>query len=1506
MKKILGLDLGTNSIGWALLNSEIEHPSKQMNIEMAGSRIIPMDAALLGDFDKGNSISQTAEKTRLHSVRLMRERHLLRRERLHRILELLGFLPEHYRNEIDFEKNPGKFLADAEPKLPWRKDETGTPAFLFQASFQEMLSEFAKFQPALVTEGRKVPYDWTIYYLRKKALTEPVGKEELAWILLNFNQKRGYYQLRGEEEDENPGKWVEYCPLKVVAVEATKEKKGKDTWYNVHLENGWVYRRSSPVPLNWEGQMKDFIVTTEVNPDGSLRLDTYGEVKRSFRAPKEDDWMLIKKRTETDVMKSGKTVGCYIYDTLLQNPEQKIIGKLVKTVERKFYKTELRQILEAQTAFHAELRDRQVYQRCIEALYPANETHRRNIAGRDFVYLLMEDILFYQRPLKSKKTLIDNCPYESYAYVDKTSGEIKKASSKCIAKSHPLYQEFRLWQFLSNVRIYQKEKKEEGVLRTDVDVTGEYLPSEEAYAALFDWLNQRKEIDQKTFLKYPPFGFKKEAANFRWNYVEDRKYPCNETRYALASRLKKTGVCDDFLSRRTEEWLWHILYSVSDREEIEKALDTFAAKHALGSEFVEAFKKCPPFEKEYGAYSAKAIKKLLPLIRRGCHWKAEGVEEPTRKRIESLLRGEGYENMPDKVKARIRSFSDLSCFQGLPVWLACYVVYGRHSEAKEVTKWKTPEELAAYLASFKQHSLKNPIVEQVITETLRVVRDVWKAAGSIDEIHVELGREMKNPAPVRARMSAQMMANETANLRIKALLAEFVNPEYEIENVRPYSPGQQEILRIYEDAVLTGEDEVAEDIELILKKFKESKQPSKSEFMRYKMWLEQKYRSPYTGELIPLGKLFTPAYEIEHIIPQSRYFDDSFSNKVICESAVNKLKDNQLGYEFIKRHHGQIVETGFGGKVKIFSVEAYEEFVREQYAKSREKMKKLLMDDIPEQFIARQLNDSRYISKVIMKLLSAVVRVEDGQGSYEPEAVSKHVVVCTGSVTDRLKKEWGMNDVWNSLVYPRFERLNTLTQSQCFGHWENKGGKRVFQTEVPLEYQKGFNKKRIDHRHHAMDAIVIACATRRHVNYLNNEAASLKAEIPRQELQKLLCDKVKTDGNGNYRWVLRKPWATFTEDAKGVLEDIVASPKKNIRVINKMTNRYQHIDAEGKRVYKKQTKGDSWAIRKPMHKDTIFGKVNLRRVKEVRLAVALDTPSRLVDKKMKAKVFQLLAEQYDTKRIVQYFKENACLWKELNLAKIPVYYFTDESSEPLVAVRKPLDATFNEKKIKETVTDTGIQQILLNHLRSKNGEASLAFSPEGIEEMNRNRVALNGGKAHAPIYKVRVCEPLGNKFAVGFRGNKGSKYVVAAKGTNLFFAVYGTEEGKRTYETVPLTIVIEREKQRLPPVSEKNEAGDELLFSLSPNDLVYVPTEEELEVGRIQEPMDRGRVYKMVSCTGNEAHFVPANVANPIVQAIELGSNNKAQRAWTQEMIKEVCWPIKVDRLGRMVSLYNR
>jgi len=1512
MKKILGLDLGTNSIGWALVGGIEENKE----IFGMGSRIIPMSQDILGKFDSGQTVSQTAARTEFRGIRRLRERHLLRRERLHRVLNILGYLPDHYSKYIDFEKKLGQFIDENEPKLAWKEVDNNKFDFLFKTSFYEMVEEFKTSNPelfALNTKGeeRKIPYDWTIYYLRKKALNTKIEKEELAWLLLNFNQKRGYYQLRGEEEEETPNKLVEFHALKVTEVTADEPQKGKtDIWYNVILENGWIYRRSSKTPLfDWKDKIKEFIVTTDLNDDGSIKLDKDGNQKRSFRAPSEDDWTLLKKKTESDIDKSQMTVGCYIYNTLLQNPSQKINGKLVRTIERKFYKQELEAILNKQKEFHPELRDSGLYSTCLEELYEINESHRNSIGTKDFTHLFLNDIIFYQRPLKSKKSLISNCKYE-IRYKDKEKSTEEKFPIKCIAKSHPLFQELRLWKFVNDLRILEREKNLDGKLRMDVDVTSEFLKSEDDIVALFDWLNDKKEIKQDTLLS-SYFKIKKKKGDdkhsHRWNYVEDKEYPCNETRAQMLSRLSKiSNVPTGFLDKEKELALWHILYSVEDKLEIEKALKSFAMKHGLGEDFVDAFKKLPPFKKEYGSYSAKAIKKMLSLMRMGKYWDENNIDPNTKERIDKIITGEFDENMRNRVREKAINLKDITDFKGLPEWLVCYVVYNRHSESGDILEWKTPQYIEDYLKNeFKQHSLRNPIVEQIITETLRTVKDIWKKYGDFSEIHIELGREMKNPKEVRENMTKLNSQNENTNLRIKALLAELSNHD-DIENVRPYSPSQQEILKIYEEGILNSGIEIPDEIMKITK----NSQPSKSDLTRYKLWLEQKYRSPYTGEMIPLGKLFTSAYQIEHVIPQSRYFDDSLSNKVICEAEVNTEKGNYLGYEFIKNNEGRIIELGFGKKVKLFTLQEYEEFVKFHYSKSRGKMKKLLMEDLTEDFIDRQMNDSRYISKVVKSLMSNIVREED-----ETEAISKNVIPCTGMITNTLKKDWGLNDVWNRIVTPRFERMNELTKSNDFGHWTVKDGKKVFQTEMPLILQKGFQKKRIDHRHHAMDALVIACATRNHVNYLNNEHAKQKNSDIRYDLRNKLrrIEEIEIDRIENGIKIRKKikvakefhkPWNTFTQDAQNALENIVVSFKQNLRVINKTVNKYQRIE-DGKKVLATQTKGDSWAIRKPLHKETVAGIVNLRFKKEVNLSTAIDKWEMLVDKDLKTKIKQLINEGLDKKKIQKYFAEQENKWMGKELTKIELYYFSsDKESDVLVASRAKLDESFNAKKI-ESITDTGVKKILTNHLLKYENEGKehpeLAFSSEGIEEMNNNIRALNDGKNHQPIYKVRTYEPKGNKFNVGIKGNKKDKFVEAAKGTNLFFAIYQDNDSNRSYESIPLNIVVERLKQGLGEVPEINEKGHQLLLHLSPNDLVYVPSEEEINSQAKNTSISKlNRIYKMVSSSGTQCFFSRNDIANTIVNKLEFSALNKMERAITGEMIKDVCIKLKIDRLGNI------
>lgn len=1483
MKNILGLDLGTNSIGWALVQMD-EDGVYNKHIRL-GSRIIPMSQDVLGKFDSGVTESQTAVRTGYRGTRRLRQRCLLRRERLLRVLHVLGFLPSHFDDSIGW--NPehtatyGKFLDDSEPKIAWRREEDGRMQFIFMDSFQKMLEDFVREQPQLVADDKKIPLDWTLYYLRKKALSEPVSKQELAWILLSFNQKRGYYQLRGEEEEEeNATKKEEYYSLRVVRVEKTEELKGKDPWYNIHLENGWIYRRSSRVPLDdWESKVKEFIVTTEYEEDGTPKLDKDGNVKRSFRAPKPDDWTLLKKRTEADIDSEGATVGAYIYDHLLAHPSDKIRGKLVRTIERKFYKTELEAILRKQADYIPELRDAALLEACARELYKNNEAHVQSLLKHDLKYLLVQDLIFYQRPLKSKKSLIDNCPYEHYEYVDYETGEVKIQHIKCIAKSNPYFQEFRLWQWVQNLRLYNRTGMEE-------EVTTQYLKGVEDYVRLFLFLRDRKSIKQNQLMK-DFLGLKKPKGKdvpypVRWNYVEDKEYPCHETRATMLGALEKAGVDSSLLDNPDEEYrLWHLLYSVEDKQEIIQALKAYADKHQLPDSFVEVLQKIPSFKKEYGAYSEKATKRLLSLMRMGSLWNWESIPEPVQQRIGDFLSGNADEKILQRAAKNHIQLLETSDFQGLPLWLACYIIYGRHSEAQDIQRWETPQQMQAFIRGFRQHSMRNPIVEQCVLETLRTVHDIWEQEGHIDEIHVELGRSMKSTADQRKRMTDQIQQNENTNLRIRRLLLELKN-DRDIEDVRPQSPMQQDILRIYEEGALlelSPQDPEYNEISRISR----LAEPTTSEMLRYKLWLDQKYISPYTGRPIPLSKLFTPAYQIEHIIPQARFFDDSFSNKVICEAEVNGRKTNMLAFEFIQKCGGEIVHCTTLGDRRILSMEEYKNFVNDHYAHNAAKKKKLLMDDIPAEFIERQMNDSRYIARTIIGLLSGIVREED-----EQEATSKHVVSCSGGITDRLKKDWGLNDVWNHLMTPRFQRMNALDDSDRFGHWEDKEGKRVFQTNMPLELSKGFSKKRIDHRHHAMDALTIACASRQIISYLNNESA--KDTQQRYDLRHKLCGKGR---------ILFKPWDTFTQDVEEALQDTVVSFKNYVRVINKASNYYQRYDSEGHKITKPQEGNNQWAVRKPLHKETIFGHVNLRRIKQVAFNKALEQPENIADRELRKAILGMRSAGMPDKKIKSHFKDILYQFQGRDVSKVDVFYYTDEV-EPKAATRKTLDETFDEKRIL-TITDTGIQQILLCYLQERGGDPKVAFSPEGIADMNEHIELYNHGRLHKPILKVRESTPLGEKFAIGTRGNKGKKFAEAQKGTNLYFAIYVDEEGKRSYETVPLNVVAERLKQGLSPVPETNEDGHRLLFHLSPNDLVYVPSEEEAISPTIS--INKERIYKMVSATGYQCFFLQAKVATPIVDKVEFFSKNKMEKALDDQMVKAVCWKIETDRLGNITRI---
>jgi CRISPR-associated endonuclease Csn1 len=1521
---VYSLDIGTNSIGWALLNYNFN--SKTGKILGSGSRIIPMSNAVLIDFEKGNTKSQTAERTEDRGIRRLYARGKLRRERLHRVLNILNFLPEHYAKKIDFVNKKGQFKSKVIPLIAYlnTKNEDDKYKFFFQKAYNEMKREFENngfdfSKPNQKRKERQLPYDWTLYYLRKKALTEKIEKEELAWILLNFNQKRGYYHARAENEIKDDNKKVSFESLKVDKLVETEKKFDSKILYNIYFENGWLYEnKQTTKPENWLEKTRDFIVTESILKDGT--------VKRNFKEVNaEEDWEAIKKSTEQKIDK--QFVGKFIYETLLNDPKKKINGNLIQTIDRSFYKKELKQILQTQKQFHEELLNKKLFEACLDELYQYNIVHKNNALKQDkfFEYLFLDDILYYHRPLKSQKRNISRCKYEKRVY--KVNQETKEKYVQGIPKSHPLYQEFRIWQLLDNLAIWKRQVNQDGKLKTNVDVTDEFLVTEEDYNQFFKFLNTRKELSQKQFLAYF-IKNKKEQENYRWNYTDDDsvKLDCNQTIPSLQSRLSKEDI--NKLDTNKLIHLWHILYSVTDKEAYNTAISKFCSQHNLNKESKKKLQKAPLLKSDYANYSEKSVKKILALLRYGKYWDYEKIDENTNKRIQRIIDGEIDENLDDDIREKLKDFENIEDFQGLPLWLAEYIIYNVKPSEVKAEQWKTSKDLEDYLKGFSQHSMRNPIVEQVLLESLRLTLDVWVRYADnmnipfttyteektniekksykrlFNQINIEIGRDLKKPKKVRERIFQNNNKRKKINDRLKKLLYEIKNQGN--KEVIPSSRTHFEKLKIFEEGVLEKYDEkdlkkITIDEKLPLQEFLKKESPTSKEMLKYVLWLEQKYQSPYTGKIIPMSSLFSDKFEVEHIIPQSKFLDNSYNNKIICETSANRFKDNRLAYNFIISEDGGFIPKS-NPSLQLLTKKEYEEFVEKNYEGT--KKANLLATEVETKMNSRQKTDMQYVSKTALKTFSNIVREKD-----EKEATVKKLLPVSGGVTSILKREWGLTKVWSKLLEDRFKRLNQLVHQSdegLFGNYrtDKNTNTNFFRPTVPIEFQANFDIKRIDHRHHTLDALIIGVTTRSHINYINNHHA--KENIKRFDLGKKLRDteikeienvrtgiKEKREVLSNYK----KPWETFTQEVKENLKTVIPSFKQNLRVINKATNKYfSYKDKEGilrldrngqpKKDLTAQTT-QNWAIRKPLHEETYYG----------------------------------------------------ILRKGINKGKL--------------VRRVKLDQTFDEKKI-ETVSSSSVKKILSNHLKQdkwknhvddkgkKLKPQEVAFSQVGIEDMNNNILKLNNGRKHQPIYRARLIFNKGKAFPVGkipslnSKDYKSTKFVKTASGTNLYFCIYKNEEGNTKYYVPSFEEILETQKlEKDLPLREKNNVPNihpddinyTLKFYLQPHDLVFVPNDEyqfliidNVSIHQIKQ------IYKFVDGSGTTANFVPAHSANVIFNLSKkmreefiknydlddklikneygLGSPQlKNQNTIDGTQIKAICHKLIVDRLGNITKV---
>lgn len=1524
MKTVIGLDLGTNSIGWSLIQTNIDDvqkgnvATKEGKILGIGSRIIPMDGDAMSKFESGNPVSKTADRRQARGTRRLLQRYRLRRSRLIKTLQILGWIPENFPVNFDMvEKfNINDFLPFSEA--------TKTEAY-------------SKYKEAgAINESEKISTDWLIYYLRTKALTQKITLAELARILYHFNQRRGYDNKREKQEknsnsieDENEeNNVVEKIEiLKVNSIVEIQKNKNYNT-YQCNLSSPTcIYEKAllnkKTLPTDWIGEEFEFEITQtypiknkkilwDEEPKTTIRIFDRSNAQKQYKKLKASQEKYFEERNE-------KTIGQCYFEELLKDKSFRIKDRLV---DRKRYKDELSKILDIQNDFYkGELLIPPQIPTIAETLYQHNAEKQKELKANDLKHLIMNDIIYYQRDLKSQKHLIAECPYEKKNYTDPVTK--KQKAEKVTPKSSPVFQEFRIWQTIHNLKIYQKEQIVNGKVKTNLDVTGQYLIPENK-VKLFQLLDSKAAVSDKAILD--ELGFKRDKIengekvhSFRLNYPPDTEFKGNETKALFRKVFGKhqfdgNAIIND---ARKLHLLWHIVYSLKDENHVYNAVKK---QFQLPDELARHISKLPEFKNEYASFSSKAIHKLLPLMRCASYWQESKIHEQSRQRIGHLLNGEVDENINLKTREEIekRNFKTIADFQGLPTYLSCYIVYGRHSERENEEKFKN---LETFLEKFNvmkvlsYNSLRNPIVEQITREALSVVKDICIHYSLLpDEIHVELGRDLKKNNEERRKITEAQTKNKVERDRIVSILKEL-----KIGNSQ--SPADIEKFQIWKDTggKLAKEmfyglfknsketnplsDKLTEYQKLYFDENEYNHEPKKAEIEKYKLWEEQNYISPYTGRIIPLSKLFTSEYEVEHIIPKARFFDDSIANKTICEAEVNKQKDRMLGMEYIEENGGKEVVLSNGQKIRILTVTEYVAHIDKTFTGKKKRHFKLT--EVPDEFVTRQINDTRYISRTVALFLYPVAKDDDG------------IVFTNGAITSTLKESWGLHKKWKEILRPRFERLEKIT-GETLIDLDNEHN--------DIHFKKDY--KRIDHRHHALDALVIACTDRTHIKYLNTLEAFNSGKEDWGKYFYLLKRSNQKAGEKPKMREFDQPWSTFTTDAYNALQSIIVSHKNNKQLVTKTINRYKTWLEEEQKIgyaYQQTPKDDKYwvAVRKSMFAQPL-GQILLPEFKkEVKIAAAIKIEIefvkayiqkgktanwkseswRIAQSKFRKEIDKLIvAHNYDEAAILKHIKQNPI--KDENGAVI-------ENADLLrfqkfASKRVSLDGSFTEDKIKNMPyanhPKNWLTKLLKDHLAEYQNDPKQAFTGENLEQLYK--------KSPFPINKVTRKESGEKMFVKG-------QFVEGDKGTNMFFII--EEEmttGTKGFFTPNLNDVIKRLASNLPMLDEK--PGYKYTV-LSPNDLVYVPTVDEIENrNKIDwQNVSPERIYKVVSFSDYQCFFVPNSTANPLIPADEMGANNKSESIWgdsgweritdekgkqTNLMIKKYCIKVKLDRLGKIIE----
>lgn len=361
--------------------------------------------------------------------------------------------------------------------------------------------------------------------------------------------------------------------------------------------------------------------------------------------------------------------------------------------------------------------------------------------------------------------------------------------------------------------------------------------------------------------------------------------------------------------------------------------------------------------------------------------------------------------------------------------------------------------------------------------------------------------------------------------------------------------------------------------------------PTKNRILKMKIWEETGHLCIYCGQPVNVEEFLSGIdAEKEHIIPRSLLFDNSSSNVTCSCRKCNQEKGNKTACDFMKSK-GDAEYENYCKRVKDLF---------DKGSINKGKYDKLMMsaDAIPQDFIQRQMRETQYVSKKSMELLRDICH---------------NVYATSGSVTDYLRHLWGWDNVLHDLHFQQYKAAG-LTEEKEVSHNGNTKN---------IEVIKGWSK-RIDHRHHAIDALTIACTSQRIIQQLNT-LSTLK-DVPNQAFD-AQGDTFKEKHSKLEKFVLAQPHFSYDE-VKEATERIMVSFKGGKKVA---TPGKRYTYKSGHRVLQQKT----IVPRGALSEQTVYGKISFHGKDEIVVKypvekIDLKSASKIVDQKIKSLVIDHL------------------------------------------------------------------------------------------------------------------------------------------------------------------------------------------------------------------------------------------------------------------------------------------